>query len=55
MIWVAYLDEVPTLSTTNHEVCEPEPLTEEEIVRMWDGLKQRYMEIKEGGIHMTRT
>lgn len=42
-IYVAFIDEVPQLSTIPHEVCEPEPLTSEEIVIMWDVLKTAFL------------
>jgi predicted transcriptional regulator len=44
-IYVAHVDEVPSLSTAPHEISEP--ATAEELVRMWDVLKSKYMAMKE--------
>ena len=41
-IYVAFIDEVPSLGLEPHEICDPEPLTSEEIVTMWSALKKAY-------------
>lgn len=43
-LWVAQVDEVPSLSTEPHEIADP--ITREEVVQMWNTLKQKYMELK---------
>lgn len=42
-IWCASIDEVPSLTIVGHEVCDPGPLTSEEVVKMWDTLKEKYV------------
>jgi hypothetical protein len=46
-IYVAFIDEVPSLSLEPHEICEPDPLTSEEIVTMWSALKKAYEKVIE--------
>ncbi len=43
-IWGAIVDDIPTLTTEPHEICEP--YTAEEVVAMWDKLKKHCEELK---------
>lgn len=36
-IYVAHIDDIPTLTTANHEIVDP--VSPDDVVRMWDALK----------------
>jgi hypothetical protein len=40
-IWLATVDKIPSLSIVGHEICDPKPLTSEEVCDMWECLKKR--------------
>lgn len=42
-IYISYLDSVPTLSIETHEVCDPDPVSSEEMIHMWDVIKHDYL------------
>jgi hypothetical protein len=44
-IYVAHIDEVPSLGLTPHEMADE--VSSEVIVAMWDALKNKYEELKE--------
>jgi hypothetical protein len=44
-LWIANTDKVPSLSTKPHEICDP--ITAEEVVKMWDTLKSHYLALQE--------
>lgn len=44
-LYVGYIDEVPDITTVPHEILEE--ATQEEVVVMWNTLKQKYMQLVE--------
>lgn len=45
MLWTANVDGIPDLTTTPHEICD-EVGSDEEVAKMWDGLKLHCRELE---------
>jgi hypothetical protein len=43
-MWCACVDEVPSLTIVPHEICEP--VSSEEVVKMWEALKDEHGKLK---------